>query len=83
MAFGHRISSLGPEGGRPSSVLQTRMYDHRGKAIRAIHRALDDERLRNTDCALCIVMMLLFGEVSPHPVYVATRRSVLKHSPWA
>lgn len=40
------------------------MYDHRGKAIQAIHRVLEDDKLRDTDYALSLVLMLLFGEVS-------------------
>lgn len=65
MAIGHRISQLPGVTDRSAlSALKTRMYDHRGKAIRAIHKVLDNESLRNTDYALSIVLMLLFGEVS-------------------
>lgn len=64
MAIGHRVWQS-PEGTEQSSlaVLRARMYDHRGKAIQAIHRVLEDESLRETDYALLLVMMLLFGEV--------------------
>lgn len=53
------------------------MYDHRGKAIREIHHVLDNERLRNTDYALLIVLMLLFGEVSFTYTLVVHLRSVM------
>lgn len=65
MVLGHRISQSAETAEASAlSVLRTRMYDHRGKAIRSIHHALDNERLRDTDYALTIVTMLLFGEVS-------------------
>lgn len=67
IALGHRVSQC-PEGTEQSglAVLRTRMYDHRGKAIQAIHRVLEDDNLRDTDYALSLVLMLLFGEVSDY-----------------
>lgn len=65
IALGHRVSQF-PDGTEQSglAVLRTRMYDHRGKAIQAIHRVLEDDKLRDTDYELSLVLMLLFGEVS-------------------
>lgn len=44
------------------------MYDRRGKAIQAIQLVLNKEWLRNSDYALSLVLMLLFGEVSISPM---------------
>lgn len=64
IALGHRVSQF-PDGTQQSgiAVLRTR-NDHRGKAIQAVHRVLEDDKLRDTDYALSLVLMLLFGEVS-------------------
>lgn len=64
MALGHRMAQL-PETSDQSILmeLRTRMNDHRGKAIQAIHSVLDDERLRGSDFALILVLTFLFVEV--------------------
>ncbi|KAF3760870.1 C6 zinc finger domain protein [Cryphonectria parasitica EP155] len=63
MAIGYRISQF-PEAADRSetAVLRTRMYHHRGRAVKTISLALSNDKLRDTDYALAIVLMLLFGE---------------------
>lgn len=65
MSLGYRLCQF-PEGTDRAAlrVLQTRMYDHRGKAIQIITSVLRNEALQTSDYALSIVLMLLFGEVS-------------------
>lgn len=69
MAIGHRMVQSGDRADSQAlSVLGTRMYDHRGKAIQAVNKVLSMEKVRGTDYALLTVLMLLFGEVSmSHP----------------
>ena len=65
LALGHRLNRMLPKGADPNALIEMRskLYYHRGVAIRALSENLADERIRNSEMTICSILEFLIIDV--------------------
>lgn len=66
LALGHRLHRMMPRGADPNTLIEMRskLYYHRGVAIRALSEDLADERIRNSEMTICSILEFLIIDMS-------------------